>query len=123
MRVVGFDTLERPCLYTCFGQANDRFDPDKNVRSGTIFPLTPQTLLLDASTFALGRHVMYALEETTRYLREHNKRSPNHVETWVLGTSLNSDAGVRIELIDAELLQLYSFMVSDVKACMHACIL
>jgi hypothetical protein len=32
MRVVGFDTLGRPVLYTCFSQAHDRWEPTANVK-------------------------------------------------------------------------------------------
>ena len=62
MRVVGFDRLNRPIIYTCFGQANDRFDPEGAVKHGTC-----------------------VLEEATRLMDEMNRAGLNakHVEQWV----------------------------------------
>ena len=59
--MIGFDKLNRPIIYTCFGQANDRFNPEQNVQ-----------------------HVTGILEDATRYMHEMNKeQNPNHVEQWV----------------------------------------
>ena len=62
IRVVGFDLLNRPIIYACFGQASDRFDPETTVKHGTA-----------------------VLEDAVRYMDEMNKSGINrkHVEQWI----------------------------------------
>ena len=60
-RIVGFDKLNRPIIYTCFGQGNDRFDPELN-----------------------AQHTACVLEDAIRLMDEMN-RVPGaaRVEQWV----------------------------------------
>ena len=62
LRVAGFDKLNRPIIYACFGQANDRWGPEENIQ-----------------------HVTCVLEQAVRYMDEMNKGGINrkHVEQWI----------------------------------------
>jgi hypothetical protein len=60
MRVVGFDKLNRPIMYSNFVHAEDRFNPESCVH-----------------------HVTNILEDATRYMRELNKTSTTHAEQWI----------------------------------------
>jgi hypothetical protein len=60
-RIVGFDKLNRPIIYTCFGQGNDRFDPELN-----------------------AQHTACVLEDAIRLMDEMNKvPGATRVEQWV----------------------------------------
>jgi hypothetical protein len=60
MRVIGFDKLNRPIMYSNFIHAEDRFNAESCVH-----------------------HLIVTLEDCTRYMRELNKVNKVQADQWI----------------------------------------